>query len=42
MALEELEDSTYLSRFTGSNPARWICDAKRFFSIYAIYDEEEN
>ncbi|KAJ0668166.1 hypothetical protein HanPI659440_Chr17g0686001 [Helianthus annuus] len=40
MALEELEDSTYLSRFTGYNPARWICDAERFFSFYAIYEEE--
>ncbi|KAJ0843860.1 hypothetical protein HanRHA438_Chr15g0696051 [Helianthus annuus] len=40
MALEELEDATYLSRFTGYNPARWICDAERFFSFYAIYEEE--
>ncbi|KAJ0599559.1 hypothetical protein HanRHA438_Chr03g0108411 [Helianthus annuus] len=40
MALEELEDATYLSRFTSYNPARWICDAERFFSFYAIYEEE--
>ena len=40
MALEELNDSTTLSRFTGSNPARWLFEVERFFSLYAIYEEE--
>ena len=40
MALEELDDSMYLSRFNGSNPTRWICDVERFFSFYEIYGEE--
>lgn len=40
MALEGLEPSLSLPRFTGSNPARWLYEAERYFSSYAIYEEE--
>ncbi|KAK1415280.1 hypothetical protein QVD17_31058 [Tagetes erecta] len=41
MALEELEDFMYRSRFSSFNPARWICDAEKLFSFFAIYEEEQ-
>lgn len=40
MALEELNDYTTLSRFTGLNPIRWLFEVERFFFSYAIYEEE--